>query len=374
VNNDLSSLSNDDLLALFKKTKNNISRYNNLQLAKKVSLNSAYGALGNQYFRFFDVRQASAITYSGELSIKWMINKINEKMNLMLKTEGVDYVIAADTDSMYLRLHPIVEMKCSEYIDDTGRVIDFMDRFCKEVVEPIIESSYAALAERTHAYKQRMHMKREKLSDVAIWTAKKRYILNVWDDEGVRLSEPKISITGLEAIKSSTPSSCRDKIKEAIKLIIKHDDNSVVTKFINEYKKEYESIPLADIAFPTSVNFLDKYADQNSVWSKGTLAHTRGALMFNKLLEDMQLDHKYEKIKNGEKVKYVYLKKPNPIGTDVIAFISTLPPEFGLEPFIDYKKMFQKGFVGNLNIILHAIGWKSESFTDIKSLLRPRDG
>jgi DNA polymerase elongation subunit (family B) len=369
---DMSSLTNEELLKLEKQTENSISRYNNLQLAKKVSLNSAYGALGNQFFRFFDVRQASAITYAGELSIKWIINRINIKMNQMMKTEKVDYVIAADTDSMYLNLETVVRTKFPTD-DDIPAVIDWLDRFCKEVIQPIITSSYEELADYVGAFQQKMSMKREKLSDVAIWTAKKRYILNVWDDEGVRLSTPKISISGLEAIKSSTPAHCREKIKDAIKQIINVKDNRKLIEFVEDYRKEFQSVPLADIAFPTSVNFLEKYSDEKSVWGKGAQSHVRGALMFNKLLVDHGLDHKYERIKPGEKIKYVYLKRPNPIKTDVIGFLSSLPPEFGLEKYIDYKKQFQKGFLDNLNIVLVAIGWQYESYSDITSMLRPRN-
>ena len=154
-----------------------VARYNNLQLAKKVSLNSAYGALGSQYFRFYDLRMALGVTTAGQLSIRWIENKLNEYLNSLLKTNK-DYVIASDTDSIYLNLGTLVDKVYGTGQDksvspriDKQKVIDFMDRVCEDKIQPYIDESYQELADYVHAFAQKMQMKREALADKGIWTA-----------------------------------------------------------------------------------------------------------------------------------------------------------------------------------------------------------
>ncbi len=355
-----------------------ISRYKNLQLAKKVGLNSAYGAMGNEFFRFFDTRIAEAVTLSGQLSIRWIETRLNEYMNKLLKTVDVDYVIASDTDSIYLNMEALIK-KLYPTLPETSKVINTMDKICNEKLQPFIDSQYKDLAEYVHAYAQKMSMKRESLVDRAIWTAKKRYILNVYDQEGVRYAEPKLKIQGLEAVKSSTPMACRDRIKEAIKLILKTDE-STVQNYINEFRVEFKKLPVEDISFPRSVNGLTQYGKESNKKSSsmdfyyeedegkisleqsesGVPIHTRGALLYNSLLESMKLTGKYPLIQEGEKIKFVYLKKPNKYHSHVIGFSVNAPKEFELEKCVDYNTQFDKSFVEPLKIILTSIGWKTE--------------
>lgn len=335
-----------------------IARYNNLQLAKKVGLNSAYGALGNQYFRFFDTRQAEGITLAGQLSIRWIENKINQYMNKILKTENVDYVIASDTDSIYLKLDGLVNMVYGDKLPGT-KVIDFMNRVCEQKLQPYIDECYQELAKYVHAYAQKMQMKRESLVDKAIWTAKKRYILNVHDSEGVRYAQPKMKIQGLEAIKSSTPSACRDKIKEALSIALSGEE-SELHAFIAKVKTEFRTLPVEEISFPRTVNGVKQYSDSKEIYKKGTPIHVRGALIFNHMLEKQNLLKKYEKIKEGEKIKFIYLKEPNTFHSDVISFLNSIPKEFELEKYVDYELQFNKSFVDPLKIVLDCVGWKTE--------------
>lgn len=332
---------------------NSVARYKNLQMAKKVCLNSAYGALGNQYFRFYDIRMALAITKSGQLSIRWVERDVNAALNKFMGTDKFDYVIAADTDSLYINLEPIMNKF------NPNKKIKFMDEFCNKFIQPAIEKSYRELASYVNAYENKMHMKREALADRALWTAKKRYIMNVWDQEGVRYSEPKLKISGLEAIKSSTPKACRDKIKEAIKIIITKDNPTLIT-FINQFKDEFKKLPEDEIAFPRGINGLRKYADETSIFSKGTPIHVRGALIYNRELSDRGLDKDWETIKEGEKVKYIFLKEPNPMRSNVLSFSTLIPPELDVHKYIDYDMQFQKSFIDPLQIILDCIGWQTE--------------
>lgn len=346
-----------------------IARYNNLQLAKKVSLNSAYGALGNEFFRFFDVRQASAITTAGQLVIRWIEKKMNEWMNKLLKTEGEDYVIASDTDSIYLSLdrlvrETIVKQKPNA---DTREVIKFMDKACEDRIQPFIDKVYSELAGFVNAYAQKMQMKREALADKGIWTAKKRYILNVWNNEGVEYAKPKVKVMGLEMIKSSTPSACRAMLKNAVDIIINSDEKSVI-EYIEQCKAEFKSLPVSEIAFPRGVNGLEKYRNKsgNGLFESKTPIHVRGSLLYNHLIKEKKLLKVYPLIKEGEKIKFIYLKEPNTLQSNIISFPSTLPKEFGVDIYIDYDLQFDKSFLEPLKIILDSINWKTEHVNSLE--------
>ena len=343
-----------------------VSKFSNLQLTKKECLNSAYGALGSEYFRFFDIRQAEGITLAGQLSIRWIENKINSYVNKILKTENIDYVLASDTDSIYLHLGRLVEGVLDKtQRTNTDKVIAFMDKVCEEKIQPFIDKSYQELADYVHAYSQKMKMKREVLADKAIWTAKKRYILNVYNSEGVQYAEPNMKIQGLEAIKSSTPAACREKIKEALKIIIKGSE-SQLQDYIAEFRNQFRNLPIEDISFPRSVNGIETYSDSKSVWTKGTPMHVRGALVYNYAIDQMGLQKTVQKIQEGEKIKFIYLKEPNNFKTDVISFVNRVPKEFRLEQFVDYEMQFEKSFVDPLTIILEKINWKAVKVSSLE--------
>jgi DNA polymerase elongation subunit (family B) len=342
-----------------------VARYNNLQLAKKVTLNSAYGALGNQYFRFYDIRIAEGITTAGQLSIRWIEKKVNEYMNNLLKTENEDYVIASDTDSIYLNMGPLVD----KFITDQSnpkKVIRLMNKICEEKIQPFIDSSYQELADYVNAFQQRMEMKRESLADKAIWVAKKNYILNVYDSEGVEYAKPKLKMMGISAVRSSTPAACRVKIKEAISIIV-NENEAALHKFIEKFREEFKQLPVEDIAFPRSVNGLAEYADSSSIFTKGTPIHVKGALVYNHFLKEHNLTKKYQLIQEGEKIKFVYLKQPNPFNNNTLAFLSIIPKKFGAESFIDYNLQFEKSFLEPLDIILSAIDWRTESVETLEA-------
>ena len=343
--------------------KKKIARYDNLQLAKKVSLNSAYGAMGSQYFRFYDLRLALGVTSAGQLSIRWIEEKINKYMNDLLKTNGVDYVIASDTDSIYLRLGELVDKVYSKKTD-VNQLISFMDRVCEDKIQPYIDNSYQELATYVNAYSQKMQMKREGLSNKGIWTAKKRYILNVYNNEGVQYAEPQMKVMGLEMVKSSTPSSIRDKMKQVIKLMVTGTEDDV-QEFIANFRKEFRTLPIEEISFPRSVNGLKTYTDKAQIYTKGTPIHVKGALLYNYLLNKHNLTNKYPKVQEGEKLKFTYLIQPNPINDTVISYPTRLPTEFGLDNYIDYELQFEKAFLDPIKIILDCMNWQSEKTSSL---------
>ena len=327
-----------------------ISRYNNIQMARKISLNSAYGAIGNQYFRYYDLAIAEGITTAGQLSIRWIEKKINQYLNKLLNTDK-DYVIASDTDSIYVTFDGLIQKV------NPKNPIDFLDTIAKEKIEPFIDKSYKQLADYVHAYDQKMFMKREVIADKGIWTAKKRYILNAWDVEGVRFKEPQLKIMGIEAVKSSTPAPCRQKIKEALKIIMSGSEKEL-NDFLIAFRNEFNDLPPEEIAYPRSVNGVRKFYSDSSIYRKGTPMHIKGSLVYNHMIRQRKLTKKYTLIQDGDKVKYLELRQPNPLGCNVITFPSKLPKELDILKYVDYDSQYEKSFIDPLSFITNNIGWK----------------
>lgn len=349
-----------------KELEKEISRCNNIQMARKIQLNSLYGSVGNSHFRYYKLENAEAITLSGQVAIRWIENKINQYLNRILKTQNLDYVIASDTDSVYINMKPLVNKVFKNQEKFTEKIVNFLDQVCKTEIEKYIETCYQELADYLNAYAQKMHMKRECIADRGIWTAKKRYILNVWDNEGVRYSEPKLKIMGIEAIKSSTPSVCREMIHKALKMIMNESEETVIN-FIQDSRKKFRTLSPEQIASPRSVSDVKKYFSRDSIYQKGTPIHVRGALLFNHYVQKHKLTNKYSLIQNGEKIKYLYLKKPNIIQENVISFIQEFPKELNLNQYVDYDLQFDKTFLEPLKIILDAIDWRVEKTTTLES-------
>ena len=344
-----------------------IARYDNIQLAKKLSLNSCFGATGSKYFRFYDLRIAESVTVSSQLSIRWIANAINEYLNTVLNDDS-DYIIASDTDSVYVRLGELVNKVYGSSVGDISKqkIIDFMDKVCVDKIQPLIHKSYKELAEYVHAYAQKMNMKREALADKGIWTAKKRYILNVYNNEGVQYAEPHLKVMGLEMIKSSTPSVIRDKMMELVKLLI-YGTESDVQNFICEFRNEFKKFPPEEISFPRGISELDGYADAIIDYKKGTPIHVKGAILYNLHLKKSGLDKKYPMIQAGDKLKFTYLKQPNPFRDMVVSYPGRLPPEFGLHEYVDYEMQFEKAFLEPVKIILKCINWNHEKINSVEA-------
>jgi DNA polymerase elongation subunit (family B) len=343
-----------------------IARCNNIQMARKIQLNSAYGAIGNQYFRYYKLANAEAITLSGQVAIRWIENKLNQYLNKLLKTQDIDYVIASDTDSVYLNMGPLVDRVYKGREKTTQSIVSFLDKVCKVELEKYIEGCYQELAEHVNAYEQKMQMKRENIAERGIWTAKKRYILNVWDSEGVRYEEPKLKMMGIEAVKSSTPAPCRQMIKDCLKLMMNGTEGDVID-FINKCRQEFKNLPPEQIAFPRTASDVRKYHSSSSIYAPKTPIHIRGALLFNYYIKQKKLTNKYSLINNGEKVKFIYLKKPNIIQENIISFIQEFPKELGLDKYVDYELQFEKSFIDPLKSILDVIGWNMEKTVNLES-------
>ena len=341
---------------------NKLAQYFNMQMNLKIALNSAYGAMGNQWFRYYDERNAEAVSVAGQLSIQWAEKTVNDYVNKILGTENVDYIVASDTDSLYVCLDKLVTRVG---LTDKKKIVEFLDKASGKI-EEVIDKCYIELAEYVNAYQQKMVMKREVIADVGIWVAKKHYILNVHDSEGVRYEEPKLKIMGIEAIKSSTPEPCRKSLKEVFNILMTGTEDDVIS-YIETFKEKFYGLRMEDVAFPRSVKGLKKYRDSATIYKKSTPIHVKGSLIYNHMLSDRKLSKKYPKIQEGEKIRFAYLKDPNPAGDRVISILNTLPKEFELEKYIDYETQFSKSFIEPLKGVLDVIGWDTERRSSLDS-------
>ena len=335
----------------------------NQQMAAKILMNSLYGAMGNRWFRYYDLRVAEGITLTGQLAIRWAEQAFNGFMNKVCQTKNFDYVIAIDTDSNYVNFGPLVK-KLGLDTKPVKEVVDIIDKMVKDQFEPMIAKAYDDMAIHMNAYAQKMVMEREVIADKGVWTAKKRYILNVHNSEGVEYKEPKLKMMGIEAIKSSTPEVCRVAMRELFKVIMTGSQSNT-QKAIEAFKNHFYTLPPEQISFPRGVSDVIKWRDRKTVYKKGTPIHVRGALMYNHAIKERGLKD-YESIQNGDKVKFCYMRKPNPIRENVISFPDYLPQELQLHKYIDYSTMFDKTFLDAVDPILSAIGWTSEEVVSLE--------
>jgi len=347
--------------------KNLISKYHNFQLVRKIQLNSAFGAIGSEWFRYYDEEIAEAITLSGQLSVQWVERELNKYLNKVIGSSGVDYVIAIDTDSVYLNLGPLVD-KVMPGETDEKKITTFIDKISNDSIQKVINKSYDSLAKHMNAYENKMRMKRESIASKGIWTAKKRYMLNVrMGEENVYLNEPELKIMGIETARSSTPEVVRNALKDVITVIMNRDE-SAVHEFVARFKNEFYGLPAESIAFPRGCNGLSEYFDATNVYKKATPIATKGALVFNNCIRNMKLTGKFQEIREGDKIRFIYLNTPNPVGEKVIAFTSRIPEEFNLNGFIDYDTQFEKTFLEPLRTILGVLGWTDEKVDTLESL------
>ena len=342
-------------------TSGQVARLETLQTAIKILLNSLYGAMGNKYFRYFDLRIASGITMTGQSVIKHAEKSVNAFLDNFIG-ESKDRVIAMDTDSLYIGVNDVIEKF------KPNNPISFLDEFGSKAIEPMLEKAFQEFADKSNAYTNRMVMKREAIADRGIWTAKKRYILNVHNNEGVQYAEPKIKMMGIEAVKSSTPQVCRKAMNQMFKIIVSGDE-SKTQEAIKLFKDHFKSLPADEIAFPRGVTDMSKWSSRSTIYKKATPIHVRGALLYNNRVRALALEKQYELIQNGDKIKFIYLRVPNTIQENVISFPGHLPNELELTKYINHDLQFQKTFLDPINIILDAIGWSAEPRADLQQFL-----
>lgn len=354
---ELEQLSDEELLTMLDDCETEVSKCNVMQLGLKVTLNSAYGMIGNEYSRYFDTRIAEGITVSGQLSIRWIERKLDEYLNKVCGTDGESFAVAGDTDSIYISLAPLVD----KFMPGAEKevIINKLDKICSEKLEPHIDAAYQELADYMNAFDQKMFMKREVIADRGLWRAKKNYALNVWDSEGVRYDEPHIKVMGIESTRSSTPEICRDAIKETLKLIMTTDEKTVQA-YIKGFKEKFYSSPVEDISRNSGVSDLEKWHCKEG-FLNGTPWHVKAAMVYNRMIHELKITNRYKTIRSGDKIKLVYLKKANPTHNKVIGYPDILPPEFDLDKFIDRNVQYDKNYLSPVMSLLTIIGWNHEA-------------
>ena len=342
-----------------KRLKREINQLHNSQMSIKIAMNSLYGATANKYFLYYINEMAEAITTSGQLGIRYAEKSVNDYLNKTLGTTDHDYIIYIDTDSIYVDFGPLIKEVFGTTDIDKDKGEEFLDRVCSTKIEQIIEDGYEKLAADLGTYRNAMVMKREKITNRAIFVAKKRYILNTLNSEGVHYDTPKVSVTGLESVRSSTPEICRSKLKKCFEIIM-NEDEEVTQGFIRDFKEEFKSLTPEKIAKTSGCNDIIKYQNKDTLYRKGTPMHVRGAILYNSFLKEKGLDKKFETIKGGDKVKLLYLKVPNPLRENVIAVPGLLPKQLGLHQYVDTEVQFEKVFLSPIQSILDAVGWSAE--------------
>ena len=344
---------------------NDIAKYHNFQMARKIQLNSLFGAIGNKWFRFFDERIAESITLTGQLIIRDTAKVIDEFMNKFLGTEDEVYSFYTDTDSCYLTLDTMVE----KHLKDKSRdeIIDILDKFVDQKLEPIINGRMSELGDYMNVFDKKIFFKREGIADTGIWVAKKRYAMNVWDNEGVRYKEAKLKVMGLEIVRSSTPAPVREWLKEAVSLCLNQDEKDL-QNYVEETWQKFKELPPEDIAFPRGCNNIDRYVSRETVYTKGTPMHVRGALVYNHLVRTQKLENKYQIIQDGDKIKFIYLKEPNHVKENTVAMNGQMPKEFDLHRYIDFDTQFQKAFLDPLNTIVESLKWNTRPIATLEGL------
>lgn len=348
-----------------KKYLGEIASLNSKQMAAKILMNSLYGAMGNIYFRYYDIRVAEGITMTGQLIIRSVAKKLNEFVNKEVGTKDAEYSFYSDTDSTYITLGALVDKNLKGR--EKSAIVDVLDKYCSKQIEPTINDACESLSDYLNTYQRKIKFKREIIADRGIWIAKKRYAVNVYNSEGVAYDPPKLKVLGMEIVRSSTPAPVRKALKEAVAISLTKDEETL-RAYVAELEAKWHSLEPEDIAFPRGVNGIKEYADSNGIFKKGTPIHVRGALIYNHLVTSKGLEKKYQLIQEGDKIKFLYLREPNTLGTHVITFAGEVPPEFNIREYIDYDKMFEKSFLEPLNSLLSCIGWQVKETASLEGL------
>lgn len=359
-----------DYQKLYEETKDekflkHVTALNSKQMAAKILMNSLYGACGNVYFRFYDIRLAEGITMTGQYIIRSVANKLNNYLNNQCDTKNIDYSFYSDTDSTYLTLGKLVEKFFNK--KTPLEKVELIDKACEENLSKIIDSVCNDIFVYLNVYQKKISFKREIIADSGIWLAKKRYALNVYNSEGIVYDQPKLKVQGMEIVRSSTPASVRSALKDSVGIVLRESEESL-KKFVSKLEERWSKLDYQDIAFPRTVNGVGKYKDENNIFKKGTPIHVRGALIYNFLIQSKNLDKKYQYILEGDRIKFLYLREPNPLGTNVITFTHIIPPEFNIDEYIDYEMMFEKAFLDPLNSLLDSVGWKLKEQASLEGL------
>ena len=340
----------------------NYEYFKKRQLVQKILLNSMYGVLGSPVFRFYDVDNAEATTLTGQSLIKYTGDIANYYYNKELK-DNSNHVIYTDTDSIFVSSLPLVKHRNPD-ADITNDA--FMTEKILEItgeVQNFINKSYDYFAKKfLNCDEHRFDIKQEVVAKSAFWVAKKRYGQWIINENGVKCD--KLDVKGLDIIRSSFPPAFRDLMTSVLKYILNNQDKQIVDNTIIDFKVIMKQKSILDIALNTGVKGLTKYTARRvkgkfTVLKKGTPVHVKAAIRYNDLVEYFKLSKTVEKIKNNDKIKWVYLKS-NPFNIQSLAIKGYDDPSEILEfidKYIDYNKIFESQLNKKIKVFYQALKW-----------------
>jgi DNA polymerase elongation subunit (family B) len=352
---DLSVMSDAELESYLRHCNDKAVQYKIKQEALKVLANGLYGSMGSMYFRYYDIDMAEAITLSGQSTIDAAQRFFNEAADKMTKVSK-DRIKVVDTDSVFLDVTDIVKLMLPHMQDKSdSAIVKMLDRLGSTKFQEVMDTGYEILQQKQNAYKPYLTMKREKICNLIV-CAKKRYIAKVYVNEDVWYDTPDIAITGLETARSDVPKWCRDKLEEAFAMLFELNE-SALQKYISDLEVQFSKLSSGELAIPKGLTDLTKYELPDNKYRKGTTQHAKAAIVHNRLIDEKKLGGTYTKIRSGDKLKVLPLKIPNPTREEVVGFMDELPPEFGVDKYIDRKAIFIKTIKKPLERVLESIGW-----------------
>lgn len=338
--------------------------YKKRQLVQKILLNSLYGVLGLPAFRFYDVDNATAVTTTGQTVIKSTADMTNIKYNKELGTPDADSNIYIDTDSVFFSAAPLLDKRKPGWKDnDQETIAGFVNDIAGEV-QDYLNNFYDILGKKIfNIDKHRFEIKKEFVSKAGIWIAKKRYAQWIISDNGVAVD--KLDVKGLDVVRSSYPAAFRSFMSEVLIEILRGDTEEQLTDKIYNFKNDLVNMDVVKIAKAGAVKNLSKYMpkkkDQTAMFQfpSGCPAHVKASIAYNQLLKHWKLDNQYAPLRDGDKIKWVYLKQ-NPYGLDAVALNGYDDPKEIMDlvtTYINYDKIFERELLKKLEDFYGALNW-----------------
>lgn len=359
-------MTDEELKQHYTHLNNQIATRDAQQMAMKIAINSLYGASGNEGFRYYDPSIAEAITQSGQLAIRYIGRRISEFLDEQFKTStGQDRWCYSDTDSVVICLDDFVQKitNNNESAFEKSKIVDAINHFCENKIEPFIADCYEELATYMNAYCNQMQMKREVIADAALFRAKKNYVMQVYDNEHVRYDEPKLKMMGIETAKSTTPDFVKEALIDCYKIMLNGNNQELLDK-ISSFHIKYLNEDYNNLATPRGVNSIMKWVDSDGSYKNRIPYHVKASLEFNRLLKEKGLTD-IPPITDGMKVRIITLSNKAPVDGGYIAYVGSLPEEFGLTNYIDRETLFEKTFLSPVESFTSTLGWKHQDTFEI---------
>ena len=334
------------------------------QYVIKILLNRIYGYFGEKHSPLYDVDLTSSVTLTGQACVKQASEIIHQYMVGKNITE--DCLVYADTDSVLATIEPLLKQNNQPFLL-SGNINPYVHQIGKEIKNTLDENIKIWAENELNSIYSQYEFKQENITQTGIFLGKKRYILNIRDDEGI--STDKIKYTGFEVVSTKTPKKVKPLVKNIIEKLLKNADQKELQTLLKNAYEEYKTFSIEDISMSISINNYAKYKAKCKEFKmgKGTPINVKCAIFFNLLLEKYYLLGKYETIKSGNKMKLFYIK-PNSYNLNAIGFVYKFPDEFKDVIIPNYDKMFEKTVYDPIKRVFDSIGWKIKNPSDDEKL------